>query len=276
MARHLDWLVYGGLVAGAVALSLAFRSADAPPAPPVAGEDELGGVLGPATPFDPTVVVQAPDTPRHLTSGTAFAVSGDGQWLTARHVVEGCREAALIVGGGRAVAADIQLARDSDIALLTTDGGPNALPVGPAQERLRVGRHAYHPGYPQGRPGEAASRLIGRETLRFRGRGQRDEPVLAWAEIGRTEGLHGTLSGLSGGPALDSQGRVIAVTIAEAPRRGRIYTTAAESMAVATQSVDQTGQYAPGAIINTHNYGTVADGLRRDLRVAQVVCLSAA
>lgn len=274
MARLPDWLVYGGLVAGAITLSLAFRSADAPPAPPVPGEDELGGVLGPATPFDPAVVVNTPDTPRQLTTGTAFAVSGEGRWLTARHVVEGCREAALIVGGGRAVEAEVRLARDSDIAVLTTEGGPDALPTARGRRGLRLGVQAFHPGFPQGRPGEVASRLIGREVLRIRGRGQRNEPVLAWAEIGRTEGLHGTLAGLSGGPALDGQGRVVAVTIAEAPRRGRIYTTAPENLADVTDGLPRSDEFAPGAIVNVQNYGTVSDGLRRDLRVAQVVCLA--
>ena len=63
------------------------------------------------------------------------------------------------------------------------------------------------------------------------GRGARTEPVLVWAETGRTDGLKGTLGGLSGAPALDDQGRVVGVTIAEAPRRGRIYTTAPETTA---------------------------------------------
>lgn len=275
MARLPDWLIYGGLVAGAVGLSLLNGGADAPPAPSMAGEEELGGLLGPATPFDPAVVVQTQDTPAQPTTGTAFSISGDGLWLTARHVVEGCREAALVVGGGRAVSAEIRLSQGADVALLTTEGGPTALPLAPPGDRLRVGRRAYHLGFPQGRPGEAASRLIGRETLRVRGRGQHDEPVLAWAEIGRTEDLHGTLAGLSGGPALDSQGRVMAVTIAEAPRRGRIYTTAIESLAEAMRPLDLSGQYAPGALVNRGNYGTIADTLRRDLRVAQVVCLTA-
>ncbi|MBN8553135.1 MAG: trypsin-like peptidase domain-containing protein [Caulobacterales bacterium] len=273
MTRVPDWLIYGGVIAAALAASVTFRSADAPPAPPVAGEDELGGLLGPATPFDPTVVVQTPDTPAQSSSGTAFSVSGQGLWLTARHVVEACREAALIVGGGRAVSAQIQLSTHSDLAVLTTDGGPDALPLATAADRLRIGFPAFHPGFPQGRPGEVASRLIGRETLHIRGRGQHDEPVLAWAEIGRTEGLHGTLSGLSGGPALDSHGRIVAVTIAEAPRRGRIYTTAIESLAPITDTLDLAGEYTPGTALNVRNYGTASDALRRDLRVAQVVCL---
>src|SRR5690606_6553621 len=112
---------------------------DAPPAPPLPTEDELGAFLGPITPFDPQVVVDAPDVPFQPSSGTAFAVSGQGFWLTAAHVVEGCRSPALVVGGGRAVAAEARLSRDADLAILITDGGPDALPVHGGQ-RLRIGQ----------------------------------------------------------------------------------------------------------------------------------------
>jgi hypothetical protein len=36
----------------------------------------------------------------------------------------------------------------------------------------------------------------------------------------------------------------------------------------------QPSGFARGQAITTDNYGRAADGLRRDLRVAQVVCLS--
>src|SRR5690606_23280683 len=182
-------------------------------------------LLGPVTPFDPAVTVNAPDIPFQPSAGTAFSIAREGRWVTARHVVEGCRRPAIMVGGGRAVAADVRLAPRADIAVLQTAGGPSALPLATA-EPLRKGQRAFHPGYPQGRAGEVTSRLLGRETLRVRGRGQRDEPILAWAEVGRTDRLDGALSGLSGAPVLDRQGRAVGVTIAESPRRGRIHTTA--------------------------------------------------
>ncbi|MEO8115659.1 MAG: serine protease, partial [Phenylobacterium sp.] len=102
------------------------------------------------------------------------------------------------------------------------------------------------------------------------------EPVLVWAETGRTEGLRGTLGGLSGAPALDAEGRVIAVTVAESPRRGRIYTTSPETMQAALAVGGRRLAAVPvGSAITPENYYRVADGLRRDLRVAQVVCLGA-
>ena len=83
------------------------------------------------------------------------------------------------------------------------------------------------------------------------------------------------LSGLSGAPALDSQGRVVGVTIAEAPRRGRIYTTAPETFGPAIRGEQTLAEAARGPAVTTEDYGQVSNALRRDLRVAQVVCLAA-
>lgn len=268
-----DWLIYSLIVGALVLGSLNRReNADAPPAPPLP-DDMEGALLGPITPFDPAVTVNAPDIPFQPSSGTAFSISQEGRWVTARHVVEGCRRPAILVGGGRAVAADVRLAPQADIAVLLTQGGSDAIPVA-AMQGLRAGQRAFHPGFPQARAGEVTSRLLGRETLKVRGRGQRDEPVLAWAEVGRTNGLGGTLAGLSGAPVLDRQGRAIGVTIAESPRRGRIYTTAPDTFGPAIRGVQEPDEPLTGRIITVDNYGLVADDLRRELRVAQVVCLS--
>ncbi len=272
--RRLDWAAYAAVVGVLLAVSLSRREhADAPPAAAVPPDAVEGALLGPITPFDAAATVEAPDAFRP-SSGTAFSIVGRGRWVTARHVVEGCRKPALVIGGGRAVAADMRLASRADVAVLITDGGPPALPVA-ADAPLRKGQRAFHPGFPQGAPGEVTTRLLGRETLKVFGRGAHEEPVLAWAEVGRTDGLVGPLSGLSGAPALDVQGRVLGVTIAEAPRRGRIYTTAPESFGPAIRGEQRADEMARGQPMTIDTYGQASDALRRDLRVAQVVCLSA-
>ncbi|WP_420470538.1 S1 family peptidase [Brevundimonas sp. FT23042] len=272
--RPPDWLIYGSVLGALLTASLLHReNADAPPAPPPPDEIE-GALLGPITPFDPAVTVNAPDIPFQPSTGTAFSIARTGRWVTARHVVEGCRQPAILVGGGRAVAADVRLSPRADIAVLQTQGGPSALPIAPA-EGMHDNQRGFHPGFPQARAGEVTSRLLGRETLKVRGRGQRDEPVLAWAEVGRTDGLGGTLAGLSGAPVMDRQGRVVGVTIAESPRRGRIYTTAPETFQPAIRGVQKADEPLMGRVVTVDNYGLVADDLRRDLRVARVVCLSA-
>ncbi len=268
-----DWLVYASVV---LALLMAANGrqerADAPPPPPpVPGEE--GMPLGPASPFDPSVVVEVP-VKAEPGLGTAFSVAERGVWVTARHVVDGCTQAAIVVADGRGVAAKVSIDQRGEAAILTTEGGAPPLPLG-LDQKLRRGDRAYHPGFPQGHSGEATSRLLGRENLVVRGRGARTEPVLVWAETGRTDGLKGTLAGLSGAPALDRAGRVIGVTVAEAPRRGRIYTTAPETLAsTLSQAHERPATFAMGEAVTTDNYGRVADALRRDLRVAQVICLS--
>ena len=271
--RLPDWLIYASVV-GALLIAAVGRQerSDAPEPPPPAPEVE-GAALGPASPFDPSVVVDVPDSAEPA-AGTAFSIAESGVWLTARHVVDGCKTAALVVGAGQGVAAETIIDPRGEAAILRTDGGAPPLPLA-VTEGLRRGERAFHLGFPQGQPGEATSRLIGRENLVVRGHGARTEPVLVWAETGRTEGLRGTLGGLSGAPALDGQGRVIGVTIAESPRRGRIYTTAPETVAATLAS---TGRRYPAMLptttITPDNYFRVADSLRRDLRVAQVVCLT--
>jgi S1-C subfamily serine protease len=279
-------VVYGAVVVALIFAALGRReNADSPEAPPPPSAEE-GALLAPASAFDPAIVVKTPAGPAGPSSGTAFSVADHGVWLTARHVVAGCRKIALMESPGRAAEADIApggLAPDnerpSDLAVLVTRGGAPALPLAPAA--LRLGERSFHPGYPQGKAGEATSRLIGRQTLVLRGRtvpgrlaASRAEQVLAWAEAGRTDGLKGDLSGLSGAPVLDARGQVVAVTLAEAPRRGRIYTTPPEAIRAALARAHialPTGP--PTDPVTVENYGRVADALRRDLRVTQVVCL---
>lgn len=271
--RLPDWLIYAAVVLALLFAALSRRERiDAPPAPPPVADAE-GPALGPSTPFDPAVVVDVPAA-QGPSEGTAFSVASSGMWITARHVVDGCKTTAVVVGKDRGVAARVEIDPRGEAALLTTRGGGPALPLGVAAA-LHKGQRAFHAGFPQGQPGEATTRLIGRETLVVHGRGARSEPVLVWAETGRTEGLDGSLGGLSGAPALDAAGRVIGVTIAESPRRGRIYTTAPETV---TRLLQLDGRRLPPAMaagqVTPENYGRVADGLRRDLRVAQVVCLT--
>ena len=231
--------------------------------------------MGPASPFDPLIIIKTPATAAPG-AGTAFSVGEGGLWLTARHVVDDCSKLAIVVGPNRAVVAQPHILGQGETAVLTTQGGTPPLGFAPIQT-LRRGAIAYHVGFPGNAPGEAMSRLVRRETLLEHGRrGVEVESVLTWTETARTPGLAANLSGLSGAPALDPSGRVVGVTIAQAARRGRIYTTRPQALRAALAIV---GRPIPTVTLPTQpltaaTYGQIASDLRRTLRVVQLVCLA--
>lgn len=269
-----DWLLYIIVIAAVVFVLFRIdQRADAPEAYRPPENSEAGSFLPPPSVYDPEVLVEVGPVSSGL--GSAFAISPDGWWLTARHVVDACDRVGLIVSRGAATPVrDVKVALFADLALLKTDRAPAALALDTSERSFQVGQRAYHVGFPQGRPGEAYSRLIGRETLVARGRYEFEEPVLAWAELGRTSGLRGSLAGISGGPALAANGQVIGVTVAESSRRGRIYTAAPSSILrlLRVEQVRAEGNAAPR--FSPEGYGQQADDLRRSLAVAQVICVA--
>lgn len=267
-----DWLLYIIVIAAVVfVLFRVDQRADAPEALPDAPES--GAFLPPPSVYDPEVLVEVGPVASGM--GSAFAISEDGWWLTARHVVDGCQHVGLIVSRGAAARVlEVKRALFADLALLRTDRAPDALAIDTSERDFQIGQRAFHVGFPQGRPGEAYSRLIGRETLVARGRYDIEEPVLAWAEQGRTSGLRGSLAGISGGPALAANGQVIGVTIAESARRGRIYTASPTSIVRLLRVEQVEAQGAPAPRLTADNYGQESDDLRRALAVAQVVCVA--
>ncbi len=268
-----DWLLY--IIVIAAVVFVLFRVDERAPAPEVYRPDapQTGAFLPPPSVYDSEVLVEVGPVASGM--GSAFAVSEDGWWLTARHVVDGCQHVGLIVSRGAAArVTDVKRALFADLALLRTERAPEALAIDTSERHFQIGQRAFHVGFPQGRPGEAYSRLIGRERLVARGRYDLEEPVLAWAEQGRTSGLRGSLAGISGGPAFAANGQVIGVTIAESARRGRIYTASPSSIMRLLRVEQVEAQGAPAPRLTAENYGQESDDLRRALAVAQVVCVA--
>jgi serine protease Do len=279
-ARPPDWLIYAGATAtllGVAVLGQFYggQPLTVPPPAPTTPQPAAPRALPPPSPFDPTITVDAP-TISSPGAGTAFSISSGGIWLTARHVVEGCARTAIVVGPGQGVAAEVRLDPHGETAVLITQGGAPSLPLAPRQT-LKRGMMAFHAGFPRGHPGQVSSRLLRRVTLVMRGRRGRRESVLAWVQSGEPTdgGAHLSLAGLSGAPALDAEGRVIGVTIAQSRRRGWIYTTTPGALrsAMARAHIEPaTG--ARATPMGAGSYGRIAGDLRDDLRIVPVVCLA--
>ncbi|MFN4024261.1 MAG: serine protease [Hyphomonas sp.] len=270
--RGFDWVIYAAALGFIllVVFSLA-PDAEAPEPPPLSEiAEEIGPLLPEPSPFDELVVVQA--GPPQNGVGTAFAVNSRGDWMTARHVVDGCTRVSLEVAPGNYVpVARISLDDAHDLALLSTGRSPNPVTLDLASP-LFLGAEGYHVGYPQGVPGELASRLVGRSRLVTRGDRQSDAPILAWAEVGRTSGLNGTLGGISGGPVFDQAGAVRGVIVAESPRRGRIYTTAPQALDAFLTKLGVPVEAGATGSFELRTYGAASDTARRRLQVVKVMC----
>lgn len=276
--RPPDWLLLTGLVVTLIGAAIVGQFIGAPPAtrttPPAPAAKPSPGAFPPASPFDPTITVDAPSISRPG-AGTAFSISSGGMWLTARHVVEGCARTAIVVGKGQGVAAEVRLDPHGETAVLITQGGSPALPLAPRRS-LKAGMTAFHAGFPNGHPGQLVSRLVRRETLVLRGHRTRRESVLAWQETDEEDPPPANLAGLSGAPALDTEGRVIGVTIAQSPHHARVYTTTPGALRAAIARAHiQPATGALAAPMSSGGYGQISRDLRRDLRIVRVVCLGA-
>lgn len=206
-------------------------------------------------------------------TGTAFALSSTGWWMTARHVVDQCARVHLRFPRhrGLSVSRVVEHPRADLALLLTTAAG---VPLVLSRRPLFMGQNGFQVGYPHGAPGEVWSTLLGRHRMRVAGRYRTNEPVVAWAEQVRRPDHLRSLGGLSGGPALDGAGGLVGVLVAESRRRGRLYTAAPAS--VAQMLIEGLGapDHGPGPAVTPATFAERAEALRNAPSVAKVVCLA--
>ena len=248
--------------------------------PPVARDHEptlppprAGTTLPKISPNDPSFAVDVGE--KGNSTGTAFSIKDDGVWLTARHVVDGCDKVGLITGPRKGMRVQrIEPHPRADMAVLWTRRGGPALSI--SDNSLQINQAGFHFGFPQGKPGQVTSALLGRRKMRTVGRYRHSEPVIAWVERERIP-MTKALGGLSGGPALNGAGEIIGATVAASMRRGRVFTTAPATLTAMLDRAQTRPAGRPSAGLSAAgpteaNFVRYGGGLRRQLTVAQVLC----
>ncbi|MGE0718338.1 MAG: trypsin-like peptidase domain-containing protein [Alphaproteobacteria bacterium] len=227
--------------------------------------------LPPPSAADPRGVIDVPQRAGDA-QGTTSSLDARGVWLTARHVVEGCREVRIEAYERWITARVVALHPETDLAVLATRGGPPPLPV--SATTLRFGQAAWAVGYPKSVPSTVEGELLGRGRIGFTGRMRGEASVTAWSERRRTPPGDGPLSGISGGPVVDAEGRIIGVAVAATDRRGRFYAASAETiqdMLARLGAADRPGTAPPlGVRVDSERapqFGAWAMGARTVTRV---------
>ena len=273
----LDWLLYAACITTLVVVTGKWHEqSDAPPAPPPPGIGEMS-LFANFTPFAATSIINLPVDDQKIMRGTAFSISQSGEWILARDSVAGCTHPFLNIGGNLGVPLTIREAPAaangvSTYVIAVTEGSGRPLPLADPQTVL-PGVRGFMPGFPSGQVGEATARLIGGTVLEGSKRFQRNEPVLAWAQAGRTVGLKGDLNQLIGGPVIGDNSQVMGIVLREKPRRGRIYTSIPQTVDALASVPDRKADFESEETLTKRNYGIVSDTLRREYRVAQVGCI---
>ncbi len=210
----------------------------------------------------------------HNGVGTAFAVDGNGTYVTARHVIDGCKEVFFIDSKNRLypVKSSASL-KTRDFAIIKAVRGPKVHFDLSDKTPVR-GQEGYMMGFPQGNPADVRAAVIGESEMRSSGRYRMREPVVAWVERGRKPGFGGSLGGISGGPVFDENGIVVGTVVAGSPRRGRVYTTHPrvfkETDLLDESHLGRIAEFDGG--ITRDNFDYVGRQLRAGRLIAQVYC----
>lgn len=219
--------------------------------------------------------------------GTGFAYDGFGQYITARHVTESCKQVFVMTEATKGKQGRVRAMRDSDFSVIDTESRFDRLTaprVVIGTERPQRGDVGYFVGYPGGKAADVIAEAYGKTTMNSTGRYRFREPVTVWLirerrpSSGRSAFIsreaYYDLSGISGGPAFNESGEVIGTVVAGQPRRGRAITTDLRNFSrfsALKAPADQSSTLATPRF-NPEDFDRVGDKLRRDLTVAQIYC----
>lgn len=226
---------------------------------------------------------------RGNSTGTGFAYDGMGQYVTARHVTEGCRDVYVLTSARSGAKGSVAAMPDSDFAVISVKNSkdPKAISaprVEIARQKPKRGDVGYFMGYPGGEAADVKAVAYGNTTMSSQGRYRFREPVTVWlikerrpAVASLVKGLgddYYNLAGISGGPAFNSAGEIIGTVVAGQPRRARAVTTDIDNFSrfrSLARAADRSTVFSRPTITDG-NFTSVGGKLRADLTIAKIYC----
>ena len=211
-------------------------------------------------------------------SGTAFYL-GNNLWMTARHVINECKEVYLKNDNKNSFIEKILIHPNSDLALFTNN---NLIP-----EKFEIGKEiskiAFSSGYPAGNPGDVALEFAGFMAMEARSYNILEKHSI-YAVLEKNPRNLLSFGGISGGPAFDSSGNINGVVVAEFTRRGLLGVVGIDQINWLLSASNKHSDFLNinsntefnliNLEINKKNYLKKGAELRRNKSISKVICLA--
>ena len=210
-------------------------------------------------------------------SGTAFYL-GNNLWMTARHVINECKEVYLKNDNKNSFIEKILIHPNSDLALFSNN---NLIP-----EKFEIGKEiskiAFSSGYPAGNPGDVALEFAGFMAMEARSYNILEKHSI-YAVLEKNPRNLLSFGGISGGPAFDSSGNINGVVVAEFTRRGLLGVVGIDQINWLLSASNNHSDFLNinsntefnliNLEINRKNYLKKGAELRRNKSISKVICL---
>ena len=211
-------------------------------------------------------------------SGTAFYL-GNNLWMTARHVINECKEVYLKNDNKNSFIEKILIHPNSDLALFSNN---NLIP-----EKFEIGKEiskfVFSSGYPAGKPGDVALEFAGFMAMEARSYNILEKHSI-YAVLEKNPRNLLSFGGISGGPAFDRYGNINGVVVAEFTRRGLLgvvgidqinWLLSASNKHSDFLNIDSNTEFnLINLEINRKNYLKKGAELRRNKSISKVICLA--
>ena len=211
-------------------------------------------------------------------SGTAFYL-GNNLWMTARHVINECKEVYLKNDNKNSFIEKILIHPNSDLALFSNN---NLIP-----EKFEIGKEiskiAFSSGYPAGKPGDVALEFAGFMAMEARSYNILEKHSI-YAVLEKNPRNLLSFGGISGGPAFDSNGKINGVVVAEFTRRGLLGVVGIDQINWLLSASNKHSDFLNinsntefnliNLEINRKNYLKKGAELRRNKSISKVICLA--
>ena len=211
-------------------------------------------------------------------SGTAFYL-GNNLWMTARHVINECKEVYLKNDNKNSFIEKILIHPNSDLALFSNN---NLIP-----EKFEIGKEiskfVFSSGYPAGKPGDVALEFAGFMAMEARSYNILEKHSI-YAVLEKNPRNLLSFGGISGGPAFDSSGNINGVVVAEFTRRGLLGVVGIDQINWLLSASNNHSDFLNinsntelnliNLEINRKNYLKKGAELRRNKSISKVICLA--